>query len=102
MFEIPDAWPTWSAGTDEVDAEDAGPFASPRPMAVATRGSTNATYRQDESTNTRAPNPTAASAKPTRIAIPVPILTAMGVISGVIAIIAAAAGSVASPASSAL
>src|SRR3954451_5613353 len=102
MFEIPEAWPTWSCGTAEVDADDAGPLESPSPAAIATSGSTNTAYFHDESTKARTAKPTAATPKPIRIARPVPILTAIGVISGVIAIIAAAAGRVASPACRAL
>src|SRR5678810_369727 len=67
MFEMPDAAPTWSAETAEVEAEDAGPLANP--SAISRAG---------------------------------PNLTASGVIAGVTRIITAAAGSVASPASSAL
>ena len=61
-----------------------------------------AAYVQDASTNASAPKPIAASPKPATIARRVPIFTAIGVISGVTRIIAAAAGSVATPVSSAL
>src|SRR3954453_12457231 len=102
MFEIPDARPTWSAGTLDVEADDAGPFERPRPAERTMSGSTNAAYVQDDSTNASAPTPTAASPKPATIARRVPIFTASGVMSGVTAIIAAAAGSVATPVLSAL
>src|SRR3954447_8933048 len=102
MFEIPDAAPTSSGETEEVDADEAGPFASPSPTATATSGRTNAPYVHDACTNASTAKPTAPTAKPSTIAIRVPMRTAIGVISGVIAIMAAAAGSVARPASSAL
>src|SRR4051794_1100605 len=65
-------------------------------------GSTNAAYIHDDSTKASAANPMAARPKPATIARRVPILTASGVMSGVTAIIAAAAGSVATPVLSAL
>ena len=65
-------------------------------------GSTNAAYVHDDSTNASTANPTAARPKPATIAMRVPIFTASGVMSGVTAIIAAAAGSVATPRPSAL
>src|SRR5436190_24384797 len=102
MFEIPDACPTWSGETLDVEADEAGPFARPRPAASAASGTTNAAYVQEDSTNASAPKPTAARPKPTTIARRVPIFTARGVISGVTAIIAAAAGSVAMPVLNAL
>src|SRR5919112_606730 len=89
MFEIPDACPTSSAETTAVDADDAGPLASPSPTAVAASGATNTAYVHE------------ALAKPTATAFRDPIFTASGVMSGVTAIMAAAAGSVARPASSA-
>ena len=52
--------------------------------------------------NASATKPIVASANPSATARPPPILPASGVIAGVMAIIAAAAGSVASPASNAL
>src|SRR5687767_12300905 len=102
MLEIPDAWPTSSGDTDDVEAADAGPLAMPRPTASATMGTTNAAYAHEDSTNASATKPTVASAKPIATARPGPIRTASGVMSGVMAIIPAAAGSVASPASNAL
>src|SRR5688572_21752313 len=102
MFEMPEACPTSSGDTDDVDPDDAGPFATPRPIASATSGSTKAPYVQDASTNARAANPAAASPNPSATAAPPPMRPASGVISGVIAIMPAAAGRVASPASSAL
>ena len=35
MLEIPDACPTWFAGTADVDADDAGPFERPSPAEMA-------------------------------------------------------------------
>src|SRR5215204_2382844 len=102
MFEMPDAWPTSSGDTDDVDPDEAGPLAMPRPTASATSGATNAAYVQDPSTNASTTKPAVASAKPSATARPAPIFTASGVMTGVTAIIPAAAGSVASPASSAL
>src|SRR3954454_2182961 len=102
MFEMPEACPTSFWDTDAVDPDDAGPFATPRPIASATSGATNAAYVQDASTNARTPKPAAARAKPSATAAPPPMRPASGVISGVIAIMPAAAGSVASPASNAL
>src|SRR3954463_14006635 len=102
MFEMPDACPTWSGDTDAVDPDEAGPFATPRPTASATSGATKAAYVQDASTNASTPKPAAARAKPSATAAPPPMRPASGVISGVIAIMPAAAGSVANPASSAL
>src|SRR5689334_4618128 len=97
MFEMPEACPTCSEATDEVDAEDAGPLESPRPAAIAASGSTKMAYLHDASTNARTMKPAEATPKPATIARRVPILTAIGVISGVTRIIAAAAGSVAKP-----
>src|SRR3954454_20060888 len=101
MFELPAAWPTWSAETDAVDPDDAGPLAMPRPTASPTSGRTNARYAHDASTNASAAKPAVASAKPNAIARAPPTRLASGVMSGVIAIIPAAAGSVARPAWSA-
>ena len=42
MLDTPDADPTWSAGTQAVEADDAGPLDIPIPTAIAIRGSTNA------------------------------------------------------------
>src|SRR5947199_8604900 len=102
MLEMPDAAPTSSTDTAAVDAEEAGPLASPSPAAIAISGSTNIAYVQDASTNARTANPTAANANPAATAIAGPILPASGVISGVMSISAPAAGSVAIPAFSAL
>src|SRR3954454_22158652 len=102
MFEMPDAWPTWSAETDEVEPDDAGPLAIPSPTASPTSGRTNAAYVHEASTNASAAKPAVARANPNAMARPPPILVASGVINGVIAIIPAAAGSVARPAWSAL
>src|SRR6202012_3456922 len=100
--EIPDAWPTSSCETDAVDADDAGPLASPSPTAIATSGATNAAYCQDAVTNVSTTQPAAARPNPMTIAPRMPILTASGVMNGVIAIMPAAAGSGARPASRAL
>src|SRR4051794_7414775 len=102
MFEIPEACPTWSRGTAAVEPDEAGPLATPRPTPSATSRPTNAAYVHDASTNPSTANPTAASPKPSATAAPPPMRPASGVISGVIAIMPAAAGSVASPASNAL
>src|SRR6185312_14623134 len=98
MFEIPAAEPTWSAGTAAVEPDEAGPLASPRPTESTSSGPTNAAYVHDDSTNASTANPRVASPNPSATARPPPILPASGVIAGVIAIIAAAAGRVASPA----
>src|SRR4029079_16305275 len=42
MLEIPEACPTWSCGTAEVDADDAGPLASPSPAESTISGTTKA------------------------------------------------------------
>src|SRR4051794_10410481 len=102
MLEMPEAWPTWSSGTDEVEPDEAGPLAMPRPTASPTSGRTNAAYSHDALTNARTAKPAAASTKPRAIARAPPTLAASGAISGVMAIIPAAAGSVARPASNAL
>src|SRR3954470_13080052 len=102
MFEIPEACPTWSRGTAAVEPDEAGPLATPRPTASATSGPTNAAYVHDASTNASTTKPAAARPNPSATAAPPPMRPASGVISGVIAIMPAAAGSVASPASSAL
>src|SRR6202012_3930154 len=91
-----------SGATTEVDAEDAGPLASPSPTAITMSGRTKATYFHDAETNIMATRPATARMNPETIAARVPILTAIGVISGVTAIIPAAAGSVARPAWSGL
>src|SRR3954465_11950701 len=101
MFDMPAAWPTWSAETDEVEPDDAGPLAMPRPTASPTRGRTNAAYVHDASTKVSAAKPAGASAKPIPTARAPPILLASGVMNGVITIIPAAAGRVARPAWSA-
>src|SRR3954464_2308729 len=102
MFEIPEAAPTSSAGTADVDAADAGPFANARPIESTTSGATKAAKVQLDCTNASAAKLTAESRKPNAIRRAGPSLTASGVISGVARIIMAAAGSVARPASSAL
>ena len=89
-------------GVEVEHSDEAGPLASPNPTAIATSGATNAAYSHDAPTNRNTPQPIAARAKPAPIAARLPILTASGVISGVIAIIPAAAGNVASPACNAL
>src|SRR3954451_6398731 len=98
MLEMPDAAPTWSSGTDAVEADDAGPLAIPRPTAVTTSGRTNTAYAQDSLTNASTTNPTVASAKPSATALPAPIFEVSGVMKGVMTIIPAAAGRVATPA----
>src|SRR5690349_18138069 len=98
MFEMPEAWPTWSASTAAVEADDAGPFATPSPIASAMSGSTKAAYVHDAWTNASAANPTAASANPTTTAVAAPMRAASGAMNGVITIMPAAAGSVATPA----
>src|SRR5436190_3037019 len=102
MLEMPEAAPVSFGSTEDVDAADAGPFAIPSPIAISTSGATKATYIHDAPTKTRIPDPIVAIAKPSATARPGPILSASGVINGVTRIMAAAAGSVASPASSAL
>src|SRR5512132_1511123 len=102
MFEMPDAAPVSRASTDDVDADDAGPFATPRPTAISTSGATNATYVQEAPTKMTRADPSVATANPSATVRLAPILTASLVINGVTAIIAAAAGSVARPASRAL
>ena len=83
MFEIPDAAPVSRGSTDDVEAEDAGPFAMPRPTAIRTSGPMNATYVQDAPTKIRIAEPAVAIAKPSATARPGPIFNASGVISGV-------------------
>src|SRR3954452_22337915 len=101
MFEMPDAWPTWSADTEAVDPDEAGPLAIPSPTARPTSGRTNAAYVHDASTNASAAKPTVATANPTPPPPPPPILLARGVMNGVITIIPAAAGRLGRPAWSA-
>ena len=103
MFEIPDAEPTWSAETDDVEPADAGPLARPRPTASAISGTTNAAYvprRVHEREVAEADRRERRTRDATALAPP--ILAASGVIAGVMAIMPAAAGSVASPAWNAL
>src|SRR3954447_1918738 len=102
MFEMPDAAPVSRASPDDVDRDDAGPLATPRPTAISTSGAMNATYAHDAPTKIRIAEPAVATAKPRATARPAPIFIANRVINGVTAIIAAAAGSVASPACRAL
>src|SRR3954452_20279901 len=102
MFEIPEAWPTCSADTDDVEPDEAGPLAMPRPIDSATSGARKATYAHDASTNASTANPMAARPNPSTTARAPPSLPASGVMAGVMAIMAAAAGSVASPVSNAL
>ena len=42
MFDTPEADPTCSTGTQEVEADDAGPLDIPIPTAIAIKGMTNA------------------------------------------------------------
>src|SRR5262245_41124280 len=102
MLEMPDAWPTWSADTDDVDADEAGPLERPRPTASRTSGPTKAVYVQLSVTNARTTNAIVVSRKPSATARSEPMRTAIGVMNGVTAIIVAAAGSVARPATSAV
>src|SRR6188472_888939 len=102
MLEIPDAEPTCSGFTAAVEPDDAGPLEMPRPTDSRIIGPTNAMYSHEAWTNASTAKPVVASRKPSATARPPPILPASGVIAGVIAIIAAAAGKVASPASNAL
>src|SRR6478736_6187775 len=102
MLEMPDAAPTWSAETAEVEADEAGPLANASPSESRTSGPRNARYVQLACTNVSAAKLAADRRKPTAISRAGPNLTASGVIAGVARIITAAAGSVASPASSAL
>src|SRR3954453_21443976 len=102
MFEVRDAGPTWAADPEAVDPDEAGPVAMPSPTASPISGTTNAAYVHDASTNASAANPAVASTKPNAMARPPPTRAARGVMSGVIAIMPAAAGSVASPAWNAL
>ena len=51
------------ATPQQVDADDAGPFASPSPAESTTSGRTRLAYVQDDSTNANAPNPTAPKAE---------------------------------------
>src|SRR5689334_3415751 len=98
MLEMPEAAPTSSAATAAVEAEDAGPLDRPSPTATPINGSTNAPYSQEDFAKARAPRLTAAIRKPSPTAWREPMRAARDEISGVIAIIAAAAGSVARPA----
>ena len=41
MFEMPEAWPTSSGDTTEVEAAEAGPFDRPSPAAAITSGATS-------------------------------------------------------------
>src|SRR5690242_7612962 len=102
MFEMPEAEPTWSGGTEDVEPDEAGPFEIPRPTAITTIGSTNAAYAHEASTNASQEKPIVASRNPSATARPAPIFPASGVMPGVMMIIPAAAGSVARPASNAL
>src|SRR3954454_12046017 len=102
MLEMPDAAPTWSADTADVEADDAGPFDRPSPTPMAISGRTNAPYSQEDCTKASATKPIAPRRKPRPTARREPIFCASGVMNGVMAIIAAAAGSVARPASRAL
>src|SRR5262245_681101 len=102
MLEMPDAAPTCSAETAEVEAEEAGPLANASPTESTTSGPRNARYVQLDSTNVSTPKLMAESRKPSATSRAGPTLTANGVITGVTRIITAAAGSVARPASKAL
>src|SRR5436190_17471299 len=64
MFETPDAPPTCSAGTQDVEAADAGPLVSAMPTATRTSGSRKATYRQSDWVNPIQAKPTAVMTKP--------------------------------------
>ena len=52
MFDTPEADPTWSMGTQAVEADDAGPLDIPIPTAIAIRGMTKARYSQSASVET--------------------------------------------------
>src|SRR4029079_525688 len=67
MLETPEAPPTWFSGTEAVAADDAGPLDIPMPTAMATSGSTNATYVHDAPTNATTTNPIVVRANPAPI-----------------------------------
>src|SRR3954451_6949217 len=64
MLETPEAEPTCSGGTQDVEAADEGPFDRPMPAATSTSGTRNARYRHDESVRPIQPNPTAVMRNP--------------------------------------
>src|SRR6478609_3300814 len=98
MFEMPEAWPTSSGDTTDVEAAEAGPFDRPSPAEAITRGATSTAYVQLAWRNDRTTRPSVAATNPMPMAALVPIFTAIGVINGVMAISAPAAGKVANPA----
>src|SRR6185436_10828586 len=102
MLEMPEAAPTSSGSTHAVEMDDAGPFCRLMPTASATSGSTNEAYAQEAETVASTTNATVMMMKPTAIVVRGPIFVTIGVMSGARTTAAAATGSVARPASSAL
>src|SRR6476619_1175147 len=98
MLETPEAAPTCSAETHAVEADVAGPFASPIPTATAISGRTNAAYRHEPSTKPTSAKPRAGIAKPAPTTGRPPNRAATRGTNGAIATSPAVAGRVARPA----
>src|SRR5215203_7031284 len=98
MFDTPDAAPTCAADTEAVEAEVAGPFERPIPMATAIRGRTKAAYLHEVSTNPMVAKPPAVIAKPAATTWRPPYRAASRGTMGATATSPAVAGRVARPA----
>src|SRR3954452_1823714 len=102
MLEMPEADPTCSSRTALVEAAEHGPLVIPMPQATASIGNTKAAYFQDDSTKVKATKPAVVTTNPARTTWRVPHLAAILGTIGAQITSPTVAGSVASPACSAL
>src|SRR6478752_4753657 len=102
MFDTPDASPTWFAGTAAVAADDAGPFDSPIPTAMAISGRTKIAYVQVVWVRPITTNPAVGIANPAATTCRPPNLAASRGTNGATTTSPAVAGRVARPAWSGL
>src|SRR5262245_47190637 len=100
MFEIPDAAPTCSAGTQLVETDEHGPFVIDMPTAATTNGITNTAYPHDDLVNASTANPAAVMAKPSATTVAAVAFSTIFGTSGADTTSPIVAGKVARPASS--
>src|SRR6478609_1211775 len=98
MLDAPDADPTCSTGTHEVEADDAGPLDIPMPTATAMSGMTKARYSQSASASPMTANPAVVMANPRPTTCRAPSRAANLGTRGATTTRPTVAGSVASPA----
>src|SRR3954451_5394399 len=102
MFETPEASPTCFSSTQDVAADDDGPFESPMPTAMAMMGSRNAAYCQDAWVKPIAAKPAVLIRNPAPMVWRPPSFLANRGTSGATTTRPTVAGRVARPASSGL